>query len=101
MIHFGEFRLNPISWLEYVAVSKGCGDWQLHFLPIKALNDKRIAVHAQHLALNGLDALLFFLTTLQEIRETTFPRLAQGLRRNACVHRPDSGTAQHRMRGHR
>jgi hypothetical protein len=72
MIHFGEFRLNPISWLEYVAVSQGCGDWQLHFLPIKSLNDKRIAVHAQDLALDGLNALPFFLTTLQEIRETTF-----------------------------
>jgi hypothetical protein len=71
-VRFTEFRLNPISWLEYVAVSQGCGDWQLHFLPIKSLNDKRIAVHAQDLALDGLNALPFFLTTLQEIRETTF-----------------------------
>jgi hypothetical protein len=71
-IHLTEFRLNPISWLKYVAVSKGCGDWQLHFLPIKALNDERITVYAQHLPLDGLDALLCFFATPQEIRETTF-----------------------------
>src|SRR6185503_8185680 len=70
--YWTEFRLNPISWLKYVAVSKGCGDWQLHFLPIKALNDERITVYAQHLPLDGLDALLCFFATQQEIRETTF-----------------------------
>ena len=39
--YWTEFRLNPISWLKYVAVSKGFGDWQLHFLPVKSLNEGR------------------------------------------------------------
>jgi hypothetical protein len=70
--YWTEFRLDPISWLKYVAVSKGCGDWQLHFLPGKLLNHERIAIHTLHLTLDGLDALPFFFATPQEIREATF-----------------------------
>jgi hypothetical protein len=71
-IYFTEFRLNPISSLKYLAISQGCSDWQLHFLPVKSLNDERIAVYAQHLSLDGLDALSLFFAALQEIRESAF-----------------------------
>jgi len=65
------FRLNPISRLKYLAVSHR-GDWQLHFLPIKSLNDERIALRAQHFTLDGLNALLGFFAAPHEIRETPF-----------------------------
>jgi hypothetical protein len=65
------FRLNPISWLKYLAVSNR-GDWQLHFLPIKSLNDERIALRPQHFTLDGLNALLGFLAAPHEVGETPF-----------------------------
>jgi hypothetical protein len=65
------FRLNPIAWLKYLAVSNR-GDRQLHFLPIKSLNEEHITLHAQHLTLDGLNALLGFFAAPHEIRETPF-----------------------------
>jgi hypothetical protein len=48
-------------------------DIQSDFLPIKPLDQKVIAVKAQHFALDGLDAVPGFFLALHDIRLATFP----------------------------